>query len=45
MVCDYTDNGNAMDLRNYYYTFYSVYDPDTYSVWGGPVVRRIASPS
>jgi hypothetical protein len=26
-VCDYTDNGNAEDLRNYYYTFYSVYDP------------------
>jgi hypothetical protein len=27
LICDYTDNGNAADLKNYYYTFYSVYDP------------------
>jgi hypothetical protein len=35
-VCDYTDNGNAVDLRNYYYTFYSVYDPLTYPSSSGP---------
>ena len=26
LICDYTDNGNGNDLRNYYYTFYSVYE-------------------
>ena len=36
LICDYTDNGNANDLRNYYYTFYSVYDPLTYPIGGGP---------
>ena len=36
LVCDYTDNGNAADLRNYYYTFYSVYDPLSYSSGAGP---------
>jgi transglutaminase-like putative cysteine protease len=36
LICDYTDNGNGNDLRNYYYTFYSVYDPLTYPVGEGP---------
>jgi transglutaminase-like putative cysteine protease len=36
LVCDYTDNGNANDLRNYYYTFYSVYDSVSYQAGGGP---------
>jgi hypothetical protein len=36
LFCDYTDNGNANDLRNYYYTFYSVYDPNSYQSGGGP---------
>jgi hypothetical protein len=35
-VCDYTDNGNANDLKNYYYTFYSVFDPTTYPAGGSP---------
>jgi transglutaminase-like putative cysteine protease len=38
-VCDYTDNGNAVDLRNYYYTFYSVYDPLTYQSGAGPTFQ------
>ena len=29
-VCDYTDNGNATDLKNYYYTFTSYYDKNSY---------------
>jgi hypothetical protein len=36
LFCDYTDNGNANDLRNYYYTFYSVYNPNSYPTGGGP---------
>lgn len=35
-ICDYTDNGNGNDLRNYYYTFYSTFDPLTYPAGGGP---------
>lgn len=36
LFCDYTDNGNANDLRNYYYTFYSVYNPNSYQPGAGP---------
>ena len=30
LVCDYTDNGNATDLKDYYYTFTSYYDQNSY---------------
>jgi hypothetical protein len=36
LICDYTDNGNASDLRNYYYTFHCSYDPATYPSGAGP---------
>jgi hypothetical protein len=38
LFCDYTDNGNATDLKNYYYTFTYKYNgvppsfTDSYSV-------------
>jgi hypothetical protein len=30
-ILDYTDNGNADDLKAYYHIFYCAYDPTTYS--------------
>ena len=36
LICDYTDNGNATDLKGYYYTFSSTYDKDSYPSGLGP---------
>jgi hypothetical protein len=36
LICDYTDNGNATDLKAYYYTFNTIYDPASYPTGEGP---------